>query len=50
MDFEGIGGSVIVSIIAFSIVFAVLFGLTLVIYAMQLFSRKDTIDNMDVLV
>ena len=39
-QFEGVGGSIIVSIIAFSIVFAVLFGLTVVIYAMKFFSKE----------
>lgn len=38
MHFEGISGAINVSIVAFSIVFAVLLGLTVVIYAMRLFA------------
>lgn len=36
--FEGVSGAAYVSIIAFSIVFAVLFGLTVMIFAMKLFA------------
>lgn len=41
--FEGVSGAAYVSIIAFSIVFAVLFGLTVMIFAMKLFAgSKDS--------
>ena len=36
--FEGVSGSIIVSVTAFTIVFAVLAGLTAVIYAIKFFS------------
>ena len=38
IPFEGISGAINVSIVAFSIVFGVLFGLTVMIYAIRIFS------------
>nr|WP_314718601.1 OadG family transporter subunit [uncultured Fretibacterium sp.] len=40
--FEGVSGSITVSITAFTIVFAVLAGLTAVIYAIKIFAGEDT--------
>lgn len=45
MHFEGIAGAVNVSIVAFSIVFGVLFVLTGVIYGMKLFAGGDEKKN-----
>lgn len=39
--FEGVSGSITVSITAFTIVFAVLAGLTAVIYAIKIFAGED---------
>ncbi|MDR3231495.1 MAG: OadG family protein [Synergistaceae bacterium] len=39
--FQGMGGAFIVSLIAFTIVFIVLAGLTAVIYAIKFFSSED---------
>ncbi len=39
MNFEGIGGAATLSLIAFSVVFFVLAGLTCVIHAMRLFTK-----------
>ena len=39
--FEGVSGSITVSITAFTIVFAVLAGLTAVIYALKVFAGED---------
>ena len=39
--FEGVSGSITVSITAFTIVFAVLVGLTAVIYAIKIFAGED---------
>lgn len=41
MEFEGISGAINVSIVAFSIVFGVLFVLTAVIFGMRLFAGSD---------
>ena len=40
--FEGVSGSIIISITAFTIVFAVLLGLTAVIYAIKIFSGGES--------
>lgn len=40
--FEGVSGSITVSITAFTIVFAILAGLTAVIYAIKIFAGEDT--------
>jgi sodium pump decarboxylase gamma subunit len=42
MHFEGLSGAVNVSIVAFSIVFGVLFVLTMVIFGMKLFAGSGT--------
>lgn len=42
MHFEGLSGAVNVSIVAFSIVFGVLFVLTMVIFGMRLFAGSGT--------
>ena len=39
--FKGVSGSITVSITAFTIVFAVLAGLTAVIYAIKIFAGED---------
>ena len=41
MHFEGLSGAAYVSLVAFSIVFIVLLGLTLVIFAMRLFAAGE---------
>ena len=41
MHFDGLSGAAYVSLVAFSIVFIVLFGLTLVIFAMRIFATGD---------
>ena len=41
MHFEGLSGAAYVSLVAFSIVFIVLLGLTLVIFAMRLFAADE---------
>lgn len=43
--FEGVSGAVIVSVTSFFIVFAVLLGLTTVIYAIKIFSGEDSRSN-----
>lgn len=43
--FEGVSGSVIVSITAFTIVFIVLLGLTAVIYAIKIFAGENSASN-----
>ncbi|NLL36128.1 MAG: sodium pump decarboxylase subunit gamma [Fretibacterium sp.] len=40
--FEGVSGSLIVSVVAFTLVFVVLIGLTAVIYAIKLFSGEPS--------
>ena len=41
MHFDGLSGAAYVSLVAFSIVFIVLLGLTLVIFAMRIFATGD---------
>ena len=41
MEFSGLGGATALSAIAFSVVFLVLAGLTFVIYAMRIVSKKS---------
>lgn len=41
VPFEGVSGAINVSIVAFSIVFGVLLGLTVMIYAIRIFSRAE---------
>ena len=41
MHFEGLSGAINVSIVAFSIVFGILFVLTMVIFGMRLFAGGD---------
>ncbi len=48
MEFEGISGAINVSIVAFSIVFGVLFVLTAVIFGMRLFAGSDDQKKNDV--
>ncbi|MBR0094294.1 MAG: OadG family protein, partial [Synergistaceae bacterium] len=45
MHFEGLSGAINVSIVAFSIVFGVLFVLTMVIFGMRLFAGGDEKKN-----
>ena len=45
MHFEGLSGAINVSIVAFSIVFGVLFVLTMVIYGMRLFAGGNEKKN-----